>query len=134
MSRKKKIDDELPVLTEVVGEATGGFPMLTEVVGEASGSFSALTEEIDEEVDEDYSAQTDLIEMMSAEPPAPADLTPQLMFYLENHLEKTFAQKLALKLAEAQQLAIDQTIAELKSELPQLIRDALATPTLPADQ
>ncbi len=134
MSRKKTPADDLPMLTEVVGEATGGFPTLTEVVGEATGNFSTPIEEAAEETTEDFSAQTDLIEMMSAEPPAPADLTPQLLHYLESHLEQTFAQKLALKLAEAQQLAIEQTIAELKSELPQLIRDALAAPTLPADQ
>jgi len=38
------------------------------------------------------------------------------------------AQRLQRRLADAQQQVIAETLAELKAELPELIRKALATP------
>lgn len=116
--------DDLPLLTEVVGEGTGGFPMLTEVVGEATHRFPAVNGEIAGDGD-DVPLQGELLETMPEPAPAPCDMTPQLLHYLEDHLENAFAQKLGEKLVAAQQLAIRQTIDELKNELPQLIRGAL---------
>lgn len=49
----------------------------------------------------------------------------QLLHQLEKHIESLFSQKLAIHLEQLQRLAIDQAISELKSELPDLLRDAL---------
>jgi hypothetical protein len=49
----------------------------------------------------------------------------QLLFKLERHLETLLSQKLALYLEQVQRVAIDQAIYELKSELPELLREAL---------
>ena len=118
MSRKKFVPDDLPTLTEVVGESTGGFPTLTEVVGESAG---------------DFPVQAEILETAPALPPLEIqEPSPQLLQNLQAHIENVFAQKLQQRLAEAQQHAIEHALAELKSELPQLIRDALAAPHDPA--
>jgi len=118
MNSHPPLPDDLPLLTEVVGEATGGFPLLTEVVGEATG---------------DFPLPPGIVEETPATPaPDTPEVSPQLLQYLQTHLENVFAQKLQQRLAEAQQHAIEQSLAELKSELPQLIRDALAAPHDPA--
>ncbi len=99
------VPDDLPTLTEVVGETTGGFPTLTEVVEEPAPDLPA---------------------------PEIRDPSPQLLLHLQAHIETVFVQKLQQHLAAAQQHAIEQALAELKSELPQLIRTALDTPHGPA--
>lgn len=93
--------DNLPVLTEVVdGKPLEDFPTLTEIVGNAS-DMQAQATILDEE------AMTRLAER------------------LEAHLENLFAQRLQLRLETLQQQAIEEAVAELKAELPQLLRDAL---------
>ena len=51
----------------------------------------------------------------------PLEVPPQL----EAHLEALFVQRLLPRLEAAQRQAIAQTWSELKSELPQLVRDIL---------
>ncbi len=115
MSRKRAIPDDLPTLTEVVGETTGGFPTLTEVVEENVG------------------VGTEPDATPSPVPPAPEhDPTPRLLQDIQAHIEDVFAQKLSQHLAVAQQQAIEQALAELRSELPKLIRAALDQPHDPS--
>ena len=132
MNSHPPLPDDLPLLTEVVGEATGGFPLLTEVVGEATGDFPLPTEVVNEATGV-LPFPPGIVEETPAMPaPDAPDLSPQLLQDLQVHLENVFARKLRQHLADAQQQAIEQALAELKSELPQLIRDALATPHDPA--
>ncbi len=107
MSRKRSIPDDLPTLTDVVGETTGGFPTLTEVV-------------------EEQNRDAPIPDIPSPAPSAPElhDPAPQLLQDIQAHIEDVFAQKLQQHLAAAQQQAIEQALAELRAELPQLIRAA----------
>jgi len=143
MKPKLLIPDDLPTLTEVVGESTGEFPMLTEVVGEASGKFSAQADIFGEPpyipltpseilaVPSNYVATPPAAEDPSTDTDQ-HDITAQLLQELTIHIESAFAAKLQRHLAEAQQQAVALALAELKNELPQLIRAALATPHDPA--
>lgn len=91
--------DNLPLLTQAVGEATpDDLPTLTEVVDEADIHLPRVLSE--EEMQ-------------------------RLLHQLETHLETVFAHKLNLHLEQLQRLAIEQAVSELKAELPELLRDAL---------
>ncbi|MDP2761295.1 MAG: hypothetical protein Q8O64_13025 [Sideroxyarcus sp.] len=88
----------IPLLTEVVPDTTDDLPVLTDIAQET--------------------------------PPAPAATEPALLLImqqqLEAHIDTVFAEKLQTHLAAAQRQAVEQAIAEMKNELPQLIRAALA--------
>jgi hypothetical protein len=85
--------------TRTIGETTlNNLPMLTEVAAEAD---------------------THLPRVLSAEE------IQQLLHQLEAHIETLFTQKLGLHLEQLQRLAIEQAISELKTELPELLRDTL---------
>jgi len=49
----------------------------------------------------------------------------QLQHKLEAHIETLFTRKLGLHLEQLQRQAIEQAISELKTELPELLRDTL---------
>lgn len=87
----------IPLLTEVVPDPTADLPVLTDIAQDP--------------------------------PPPPAitpspDSLPNLQQALETYIGTVLAQKLKTHMAVAQQWAIEAAIAELKDELPQLIRKA----------
>jgi hypothetical protein len=87
----------LPTLT--IGETTlNNLPMLTEVVSELDRNLPRVLN--DEEIQ-------------------------QLLRQLEARIEIMFTQKLGLHLEQLQRQAIDQALDELKTELPELLQDAL---------
>lgn len=140
----------LPVLTDVVGEITNGYPVLTDVVDEAASELPSLIEEaapiesalaIAEvpapiELSEWGNEPEPLVEptavMEESAHPAPISEAPHLLQHVELYVEQVLAQKLTHHLAEAQQIAVERALAELKHELPQLILDALKTPHDPS--
>lgn len=84
-----------------IGETTlNGLPVLTEVVDKADTYLPRLLSE--EEIQR---------------------LLPQL----EAHIEALFTKKLALHLEQLQRQAIERAIRELKTELPELLHEALYT-------
>lgn len=87
----------IPLLTEVVIDTTDDLPLLTDIAQNI--------------------------------PPKPAvspppDSPPGVQQALETCIETVLVEKLKAHLAIAQQWAIEAAIAELKKELPQLIREA----------
>lgn len=70
-----------------------------------------------------------LTEIVAEDPHLPYALSAaekqQLLHKLEKHIEILLSQKLALYLEQVQRVAIDQAILELKTELPELLRNAL---------
>jgi hypothetical protein len=105
---KQTLPHDLPVLTEVV--SGDDLPTLTDVVDAPEAETLAF--ELDPIVTDDLPPTAEEV---------PFEVPPQL----EAHLEALFMQRLLPRLEEAQRLAIAQTWAELKDELPQLVRDAL---------
>ena len=99
---KLEIPLDLPVLTEVVNG--DDLPTLTEIVDEPAFELDPIVPDLPPVVEE-----------------VPFKVPPQL----ESHLEAVFMQRLLPRLEEAQRQAIAQTWAELKEELPQLIRDTV---------
>ncbi len=98
---------DLPVLTEIV--SGDDLPTLTDIVDAPEMETPAFA------LAPDSSAGApSLPEEDAFEPP------PQL----ESHLEELFMQRLLPRLEAAQRQAVAQTWAELKDELPQLIRNA----------
>lgn len=93
----KTLPDDLPILTEVVEE---GLPLLTEVI-----SVSENTEPPDI-VAEDKPALSE------------ADIA-RLMTQLEGRI----AEKLETRLQAMQRTAISEVLAEIRTELPQLLRE-----------
>ncbi len=90
--------DELPVLVEVVSDmALDDLPTLTEIVKPESSEPQRLSE---------------------------ADIQ-QLLQHLEQHIEIMCTQKIALHLEQMKDHAIEQIINELKTELPELLRNAV---------
>ncbi len=90
--------DDLPVLFERVGEATADYPTLTELAEELPSPTSPLFQQV----------------------------APELLHELEVHLNSLVAQKLQQHLADAQQQAISIALADIRAEIPELIRKALA--------
>ena len=88
----------IPLLTEVVIDTTDDLPLLTDI------------------------AQNVPLKPTVATPPP--DSTPGVQQALETYIETVLAEKLKAHLVIAQQWAIEAAIAELKNELPQLIREA----------
>lgn len=127
------LPEDLPVLTEVVGESSGEFPTLTEIVEEIPTPISTEPSESAEIVLETPAGASLLAkdDRQQAGSCNEIDVLPQVQLDLEEHLENVFVQRLQQRLADAQQQAIEQTLAELKSELPELIRKALDTPQEP---
>ncbi|MDH2917122.1 MAG: hypothetical protein PXX77_09625 [Gallionella sp.] len=151
MTLEHYLPEDLPVLTEVVGESSGEFPTLTEVVEETPAPISTdpgdttviTSSRVDSIAEPKESAEIVLETSVGASLLAKDDrqqadsynendLLAQVQLDLEAHLEKVFAQKLQQHLADAQQQAIAQTLAELKDALPELIRKALASPQDPS--
>jgi hypothetical protein len=97
----KPLPKDLPILTDVVGEPPLGLPTLTEVA-----------------------------EMITPTATQAPSATP-ILADLEVQLASLFEQKLQQHFATAQQLAIQQALAEFKRELPQLIIDTLNSPRSP---
>jgi hypothetical protein len=98
--------DELPVLTEVVGD-TDELPVLTEVIPPPA---------------------VEIQHVMRTDKPSPTlsgDEMVQLLLQLEVHLETVFARKLNNQLEHLQRLAVDLAVSEFKAELPQLLHNAL---------
>jgi hypothetical protein len=89
-----------------------------------------LTQVVDEEAPDEFHTLTGAA-APEADIPAPRVFSEQemqqLLHQLEAHLETVFANKLRLHLAQLQQQAVEQTVNELKAELPELLRDALNT-------
>lgn len=108
---KQELPHDLPVLTEVVSD--DDLPTLTDIVDAHEVEAPAL--ELDPVV-------ADLSPMAEE---VPFEVPPQL----EAHLEALFMQRLLPRLEEAQRQAVAQTWAELKEELPQLVREALPPPS-----
>lgn len=98
---------DLPVLTEVVSD--DDLPTLTDIVDAPEAEAPAL----------------ELAPIVSDLPPMEEEVSFEVSPQLEAHLETLFMQRLLPRLEEAQRQAIALTWAELKDELPQLIRDAL---------
>jgi protein involved in temperature-dependent protein secretion len=101
------VDDDLPVLTDIIAEPENEVPLLTEII-----------------VADEPILNTELLaaEIMPAEPGF--DQTEWLAAIEQKiivQLETAFAEKLA----RLQQLATAQAIAEFKAELPILLREAL---------
>ena len=88
----------IPLLTEVVIDTTDELPLLTDI------------------------AQDVPLKPTVASPPP--DSAPDLQQALETYIETVLAEKLKAHLVIAQQWAIEAAVAELKNELPQLIREA----------
>lgn len=87
----------IPLLTEVVADPTDGLPLLT-----------------------------DIAKNIPAKPAVspPPDSPSGVQQALETYIETVLVEKLQAHLTIAQQWAIEAAIAELKKELPQLIREA----------
>lgn len=89
--------ETLPVLTKIAGKSIAeDLPTLTEIVDETIPHASLSAKE-----------------------------RQLLLRQLEKHLEMLFSQKLAKQLEQLQRQTVKQAIAELKSELPELLRNAL---------
>ncbi|MBU0687860.1 MAG: hypothetical protein KJ850_00040 [Gammaproteobacteria bacterium] len=104
---KQELPHDLPVLTEVVSD--DDLPTLTDIV------------EVPEVETPVYEIDPVVADLQPMAEEAPFELPPRL----EAHLEALFMQRLLPRLEEAQRQAIALTWAELKEELPQLVRDAL---------
>jgi len=128
MTTDHYLPQDLPVLTEVVGEASDGFPTLTEIV--EAPSTPSLDDTIEIEAELLAPISTESADVLLPEE-MPLDISPQLLSHLETHLEDVLAQRLQRRLADVQQQVIAETLAELKAELPELIRKALASPQDP---
>lgn len=107
-------EDELPLLTEVVDHPDfNDLPLLTEVV-------AVETQAGDSHPIADQPTASTLPHTLSAEE------MQRLLQQLETHLETVFTGKLNRHIEQLQKLAVDLAINELKTELPQLLRDALS--------
>lgn len=129
MTTDHYLPQDIPVLTEVVDEPNSAVPTLTEIV-EAPTPLD-LDDTIKIEVESLAPISTESADVLLPEE-MPLDISPQLLSRLETHLEDVLAQRLQRRLADAQQQVIAETLAELKAELPELIRKALATPQDPS--
>ena len=98
MSLSENRAQDFPLLTGVASDAAGDLPVLTDIAAEPSPS--------------------------PVSPPAAANPSSELQRAIETYLETVLTEKLKAHLAIAQQWAIDAAVAELKSELPALIRAA----------
>ncbi|MEK7811735.1 MAG: hypothetical protein AAB278_07975 [Pseudomonadota bacterium] len=97
MNNKPLPPDGVPILFERVGEATADYPTLT-VMAEESPALA---------------------------PSFNPQIAPELLHELEVHLDSLVAQKLQQYLADAQQQAIALALAEIRAEIPGLIRKTL---------
>ncbi len=104
---KQELPPDLPVLTEIVSD--DDLPTLTDIIDAPIAETPVF--EIDPAVSAPLPPNGEI----------PFELPPQL----EAHLEALFMQRLLPRLEAAQRQAVAQTWAELKDELPQLIRNAL---------
>ncbi len=103
---KQELPLDLPVLTEIVSD---DLPTLTDIVDAPEVEVPTLG----------------LDPVVADRPPMAEEVPFELPPQLEAHLEALFMQRLLPRLEEAQRQAIALTWAELKDELPQLVRDAL---------
>ena len=93
--------------------STAAKPSQAKMVGETTkNTLPVLTEIVDK-------ADTYLPRLLSA------DEIQQLLPQLESQIETLFTKKLGHHLEQLQRQAIEQAILELKTELPDLLHDAL---------
>lgn len=130
--------DDLPVLTEVADEAEqDDLPTLTEVVEAihpalppieipslAADGLPVLVETVTPELPPAAVESLPVTALVPTPSLSDADMR-LLMQRLEDRIESMFAQKLSRHLEQLQRHAIEQTIAEFKAELPQILNDAL---------
>lgn len=144
--------DNLPVLTEVVGQNTlDDLPTLTEVVSaqepamptewidtitlsEPCPAEAAARDESAAHIDPLPPSET-VIEprhsiTAALPPPAPPqgiseEHLQQVLNKLQHRLEGKLMQQLAPQIAKLQQQALEQALSELKAEIPALLRNAL---------
>ena len=96
-----KPTDDLPLLTQVVGNlAPQELPVLTEIVTEPAAQLH---------------------------PALVAKEQQKILRLVEKHLETRLAQKVSVQFDQLHRQAIAQAVIELKTELPELLRDALRT-------
>jgi len=101
------VNDDLPVLTDIIAESEHEVPLLTDIIG------------VDEPI-----LNTELLaaELMPAESSIhQAEWLAAIEQKIAAQLEITFAEKLA----RLQQHATAQAIAEFKAELPTLLREVM---------
>jgi hypothetical protein len=107
------LPENLPLLTEVVGEdAKDNFPVLTEIVAEFKADADLGT--VDHKADISLSCAISGEEMQ------------KLLQCFEAHFEAVLTQKLSLHIEQLQRQAIEQAVSELKTALPELLRNALS--------
>jgi len=145
----------LPILTDVVDEGNSDtLPVLTEVI--ATTKTARTSEKLtpkerrpapapaparayDEAVDSSIQTGSHIAPaeaigapLVGAEPAPPAlneFEIQQLLSRVDSHLTTMFAEKLSYHLEALQRQAVTQAMDELKTELPNLLRDALNTPS-----
>ena len=112
--------DNLPLLSQVADEdAPDDLPMLTEVVEAAQAEPPFIFQP-------GISQESHTPEAALPESCAPnEEELHRLLQQLKTHLEGVFAHKLSANLEQLQRQAIEQAINELKTELPELLRNAL---------
>lgn len=119
----KDVRDDLPTLTEIVEDIHPALPPF-EVPAIAGDELPVLMEVVTAEPPPVTAAKEEIL------PPAMASEADmqQLLQRIEAHIESVLTQKLSLRLEQLQQQAIEQTVTELKAELPQILHDALGGP------
>ncbi|MBY0576448.1 MAG: hypothetical protein K2P67_07640 [Gallionellaceae bacterium] len=107
------LPDNLPLLTEVVGEgAADDFPLLTEVATEAPPETNCDVVAPEAGISEPCAISTGEMQ--------------EFLRQIETHLETVLMQKLNFRIEQLQRQAIEQAVNELKVKLPELLRDALS--------
>lgn len=108
------LPDNLPMLTEVADKPSDDLPTLTEVVAEGRiASAANQNSHVPEEI---------------AAFPTASEEEIRLLRQLETRIEEIFAHRLRLDLEQLQREAIEQAVAELRVELPRLLRNAPGIP------
>lgn len=115
-----ELPDNLPLLTQVADEdALEELPTLTEIITEEQAEPAVGLQP-------DYNLETPAPETAI---PVPCTLDEaqlqRLQQQLEIHIEHVFAHKLCFHIEQTQRQAVERAVEELKTELPELLRDAL---------
>lgn len=119
--------EDLPLLTTVAEESPDTLPTLTEVVETQATAVEELPVLTETVAIEPVSTTGGTENVLPSPALCEADMQ-RLARQLEVHLESVFAQKLGRRLEQLQRLAVEQAVAELRAELPQMLHDALRVP------